>query len=146
MCSWITSLIFHQACLNNLYGKINIYIFYQIILDTFIFTKTITNFPINFLNSFCGISTRLYWNCHKSCIINKFYFVTYSDKTFITIFINICNFFFYWNKKSFALFCIFPKTFKFPFKLICKFFYNNVVIIIWTGMKNWRNFIGDIQF
>ena len=65
--------------------------------------------------------------------------------TFITIFINFCNFFFYWNWKFFVLFCVFAKIFRFFFNLICEFFYDKMIIIIRTVMKNYRNLIGHIK-
>ena len=51
----------------------------------------------------------------------------YIVKAFVTFFIDLCNFHFYWNIKRFVLFFVFPTTFKLSFKLI---FNNRMIIII----------------
>ena len=92
-------------------------IFYWIVL---LFKKAIARFRFNFMNSLCEIVNKIWWSsCHKSCTINKVDFLRYSYNTSITIFINFYNFFFYWNRKRFVLFCVLPKTFKVSLQLFC---------------------------
>ena len=113
-------LILRQFCLNIFYYKITIYIFFWIVLYTFIFKKTMKIFTFNFVNSFSEVINKIcWWTWHKSRTINKCDLVRYSCNTFITIFINFCNFFFYWNRKHFLLSCIFHSTFKLLLELIC---------------------------
>ena len=50
------------------------------------------------------------------------------------------------ERKNFVLFFVVSSTFKLPFKLICYFFNDKMIIIIWTRMKNCRNFIGHVKF
>ena len=121
--------------------------FYQIVLETFRFKRTITIFTFNFMNFFWEIINKIWLRtCHKSSTGNKFYFVRYSDNTFITIFINICYFFSYWNKKDLALFRILPKIFKLLLKFVCWFSHDKMIIIIWIVMKNYGDIIAHIKF
>ena len=84
--------------INTFYYKINTYILLSCNLRFGIQkkqqqqktkSKTITIFTISFMNSFCEIINKIWWRtCHKSCSINKFYFVRNSSKILITIFIS----------------------------------------------------------
>ena len=120
MCSWISLLIPHQFCLNNLYCKINI--FYRNILDSFTLKKTITIFIFNFAISSVTLSTRF----DNEVAINLALSINFIN--IVTIFINLCNSFFYWNKRSFILFCISPKHSNF-----LSYLFANSFIIKWSS-------------
>ena len=108
--------------------------------------KAITIFTFNFLNYFCDIiSHTWWWTCNESRTINKFYFLRNYYNTLVPILINFSNFFLYFNKRGFLLFCVFPKTFKFYLKLDCWFFYDQMTIIVWPVVKNYRNFPKHIK-
>ena len=99
------------------------------------FKKLIANFAFNFVNSFWEIIDKIWeWTLHKSCTFNKFYFLGWRYNTFITMFINLCNFF-----VIFVNFYIFPKTFKVSLKIVC------CLIVVWSVVKNYRNFVRHIK-
>ena len=95
--------------LNNFYCKMYIYVLLNFPWQ-FRIQETMTIFSFNFANFFFEITKKTWkWSWHKSCTINRFYFVRYSRNSSINILTSFCNFFLEQNGKSFLKVLYFPQ-------------------------------------
>ena len=107
VCISISFLNFHQTYLIILIAT-QTFLFYEIIFGAFIFKTALTIFVLNstgfivftfnFINPFSKIIDKFWsWACHKSCTVNKFYFIRYGFCNFFYIFVFL---FFNWSSIS----------------------------------------------